>query len=69
MLENYTLVQQGFRILLQSLSGYIGKEMSHYFGNDWWSEVLQALDDQRDLPINGEYGKLVDSLDIARRIA
>ena len=65
MSENYTLVQQGFRILLQSLSGYIGREMSHHFGTDWWSEALQVLDDQRDLPISGEYGELVDSLDIA----
>lgn len=65
MLENYTLVQQGFRILLQSLSGYIGREMSHHFGGDWWSEVLQVLSDQRDLPMSGEYGSLVDSLDIA----
>lgn len=65
MSENYTLVQQGFHILLQSLSGYIGREMSHHFGNDWWSEVLQVLDDQRNLPIKGEYGELVDSLDIA----
>lgn len=65
MSENYTLVQQGFHILLQSLSGYIGREMSHHFGNGWWSEALQVLDDQRNLPINGEYGELVDSLDIA----
>ena len=65
MSENYTLVQQGLRILLQSLSGYIGREMSHHFGSGWWSEVLQVLNDQRDLPMNGEYGDLVDSLDVA----
>ncbi|MBM6914986.1 hypothetical protein H6B33_06170 [Gemmiger formicilis] len=65
MLENYTLVGQGFRILLKSLSGYIGKEMSQKFGERWWDEVLQALSDQKDLPSNGEYGELIDSLDIA----
>ena len=65
MSENYALVQQGLRILLQSLSGYIGREMSRHFGSDWWNEVLQVLNDQRDLPLRGEYGDLVDSLDIA----
>lgn len=55
MLENYTLVGQGFRVLLKSLSGYIGKEMSQRFGACWWDEVLQVLNDQRDLPVSGEY--------------
>lgn len=65
MLENYTLVGQGFRVLLKSLSGYIGKEMSQRFGACWWDEVLQILNDQRDLPVSGEYSELVDSLDVA----
>lgn len=65
MLENYTLVGQGFRLLLKSLSGYIGKEMSQRFGACWWDEVLQVLNDQRDLPASGEYSELVDSLDVA----
>lgn len=65
MLENYTLVGQGFRVLLKSLSGYIGKEMSQRFGACWWDEVLQVLNDQRDLPVSGEYSELVDSLDVA----
>lgn len=59
MLENYTLVGQGFRVLLKSLSGYIGKEMSQRFGACWWDEVLQVLNDQRDLPVSGEYSELV----------
>lgn len=65
MLENYTLVGQGFRVLLKSLSGYIGKEMSQRFGACWWDEVLQVLNDQRDLRVSGEYSELVDSLDVA----
>lgn len=65
MLENVELVNRGFHILLKSLSGYIGKELSRRFGACWWNEVLQTLSDQRDLPEGGEYGELIDSLDVA----
>lgn len=33
MLESVELVNRGFHILLKSLSGYVGKEMSKKFGN------------------------------------
>lgn len=67
--ENYELVQKGFRVLVSSLSGYIGQEFSRIFGDSWWGEILDALGDQRDLPDNGEsYGVYVDSLDIANCI-
>ncbi len=39
--------------------------MSQRFGACWWDEVLQVLNDQRDLPVSGEYSELVDSLDVA----
>lgn len=65
MQENYELVQRGFRVLLTSLSGYIGQELSHVYRNKWWDEILYTLGDQRDLPDYGSYGDLVDSLDIA----
>lgn len=65
MQENYELVQRGFRILLGSMSGFIGQEISRIHKNNWWNEVLDALYDQRDLPYAGDYGILVDSLDIA----
>ena len=68
MQENYELVQRGFRILLGSLSGYIGQEMHRVHRNRWWNVVLVTLSEQRDLPLNGEYGDLVDSLDIANCI-
>ena len=68
MQENYDLVQRGFRVLLNSLSGYIGQEMSRSYGEGWWREVLYVLSDQRDLPYDGSYGELVDSLDIANCI-
>ena len=65
MQENVELIQKGFRILLPQLSGYIGMEMSRVYGDIWWQEVLDALSDQRDLPESGEYGELLDSLDVA----
>lgn len=68
MQENYELVQKGFRILLTSMSGYIGQELNRVYGDDWWNEVLDTLNDQRDLPYTGEYGELIDSLDVANCI-
>lgn len=67
-LENYVLVQKGFRILVGSMSGYIAREMSRFYKKKWWEEILNTLNDQRDLPYDGDYGELVDSLDIANCI-
>lgn len=66
--DNYGLVQRGFRVLVSSMSGYIGLMFNRVYGDNWWGEVLYALSDQRDLPYNGDYGELVDSLDIANCI-
>lgn len=68
MQENFLLVQKGFRVLLGSMSGYIGQELSRKYGNRWWNEVLDALFDQRGLPYDGTYAELIDSLDIANCI-
>lgn len=64
MLENYELVQKGFRILHPLMAGYIGQEFSRVYKNSWWQEILEALSDQYDLPASGNYGDLVDSLDV-----
>ena len=68
MQENFELVQKGFRVLVSSMSGYIGMELNRVYKNNWWNEVLSVLYDQRDLPYNGSYGELVDSLDVANCI-
>lgn len=68
MQENYEYVQRGFRILVGSLSGFIGLEMSGIYHDQWWNEVLHTLSDQYDLPTCGSYGDLVDVLDIANCI-
>ena len=64
MQENYALVQQGFRILLSAMSGYIGQTMSKKYSYDWWREVLYSIPDPSNLPSTGNYSSLVDSLDI-----
>lgn len=68
MQENYELVQRGFRLLVSSMSGYIGRELSRVYQSNWWNEVLKTLWDQQNLPSYGDYGELVDSLDIANCI-
>lgn len=66
MQENYELVQKGFRILHPIMAGYIGQELNRVYHDDWWNEVLSTLGDKgRDLPDYGDYGKLIDSMDIA----
>lgn len=66
MQDNFELVQRGFRILVASLSGYIGQTMCKQYGDQWWNEIVDhILSHQRNLPKSGNYGDLVDSLDIA----
>ena len=69
MANNHMQVSQGFRILLGALAPYIARELRTEFGDDWWeAAVIGTLydDQKRDLPLSGEWAKLVDSLDIAR---
>jgi predicted AAA+ superfamily ATPase len=67
--KNYMQVSQGFRILLQAFAPYIARELGNEFGDNWWMDgVIDILydDQKRDLPLSGDWGILVDSLDIAR---
>lgn len=65
MQENYELVQRGFRILVASMSSYIGQTLHRIYKDKWWNRVCLMLNDQRDLPDYDDYGDLVDSLDVA----
>lgn len=66
MSENLEYVQKGFRILHPLMAGYIAQEMSREYKDNWWQEVLSSIGDQGwDLPSSGEWGELVDSLDVA----
>lgn len=64
MLENYELVQKGFRVLHPLMAGFIGQEFSRVYKDGWWQEILDALSDQYGLPESGDYGELIDSLDV-----
>ena len=65
MQENYELVQRGFRILVGSMSSYIGQTLNKTYKDDWWNELLSTLQYPKDLPVSGTYSELVDSLDTA----
>ena len=66
MAENLEYVQKGFRILHPMMAAYIAQEMSREYKDGWWQEVLSSLGEQGwDLPSSGEWGDLVDSLDVA----
>lgn len=63
---NLELVQRGFQLLHPLLAGYVCQELNREYGAMWWQEVLRTLNDQvQDLPDDGDYATLVDSLDIA----
>ena len=63
---NLELVQKGFHILHPWLAGYICQELQRESGEQWWSDVLMTLSEHaQELPDEGDYATLVDSLDIA----
>ena len=69
MAGNYAFVQDGFRVLLDSMAPYIARELKNEFYDDWWEMGVTDLlreEQKRDLPLGGDWAKLVDSLDIAR---
>jgi len=69
--NNHVQVSKGFRTLLGALAPYVARELGIEFGDEWWKEaVIDTLyeDQKRDLPDSGEWGELVDSLDIARAL-
>lgn len=69
MQEYVEYVQKGFRILHPLLAGFVGAEMCSAYKAEWWDEVLYILSNHQDeLPSDGDYGELVDSLDIANCI-
>ena len=39
MSENYTKVQQAFRVLHPLLAGYICQEMRREYQDNWWQET------------------------------
>jgi predicted AAA+ superfamily ATPase len=69
MENNHATVSQGFRYLLSGFAPYIARELEVEFGSDWWNvAIMDKLyeEQKRDLPESGDWGTLVDSLDIQR---
>jgi len=69
MSDNHTFVTEGFRILRDALSLYIGRELEIEFGKDWWGQaVVNTLDDKqrRGLPATGKPDHLLGMMDIAQ---
>ena len=65
MAENIDYVQKGFRILQPVMAAYLAQEMSREYKSGWWDEVLGSLGEQSwDLPSGGDWGDLVDALDV-----
>lgn len=68
-MENSKIMSSGFSILRDTLAPYIGRELSLEYGsNIWWREgVMKILRDEqkRNLPDDGDFAVLTDSLDIA----
>lgn len=64
--ENYEYVQKGLRIFQPLLAGFVSMKLNKEYRNNWWQKVRLTLDDHIDeLPVDGEYGDLMDSLDLA----
>jgi len=66
-MKNYELVNRGLALLRDSLAPYIAREVMIDYGENWWSDAIvdKLYDHQkRDLPSVGDWGELVDSLDI-----
>ncbi|AKM18157.1 Protein of uncharacterised function (DUF499) [[Flavobacterium] thermophilum] len=69
MLDNYQLVTKGFQLLTEILAPYVCQQLQAEYRSNWWYEgVIQKLHDvqKRDLPDDGDFSTLVDSLDAAR---
>ena len=67
--KNNDLLNRGFDYLLEALVPYVMRELTQAYGGDFWRvAVLDRLydDQKRDLPLDGNYATLADSLDIAK---
>lgn len=68
-MENRAIIDKAFTVLRDSLAAYIAQELSPAYGSKiWWREgvINRLYDDQkRNLPLEGDYATLTDSLDIA----
>ena len=69
MNENYEYVQKGLRIFHPLFAGFVCMKLHKEYKEQWWGIVLTTLSDHvSELPSDGTYAELMDSLDIANCI-
>lgn len=67
-MKNKAVIDHGFESLLVGFAPYVARELQITYGPNWWRDaVLDRLYDDRkqNLPYGGDWGTLVDSMDIA----
>lgn len=68
-MDNNDILARGFKLLRAPLVNYVCSELKDHYGDSWWMEgVFNVLSDAqtRDLPDSGDYGDLVNCLDVRR---
>ncbi len=69
MRENYEYVQKGLRIFHPLFAGFVCMKLHKEYQEQWWGTVLTILHDHvSELPSDGTYAELMDSLDVANCI-
>lgn len=67
-MNNYAIVSRGFQIVTTYLAPYVCKQLKDHCGDNWWNNgVLKILKNRTmtELPKEGDYQTLVNSLDAA----
>ena len=68
-MKNLAIISEGFKTLRRLLAEYIGRELALVYGDNlWWDEgVMNILreEQRRNLPPNGDFLTLTNSLDIS----
>lgn len=68
-MKNHSIISQAFKEVRDVLAPYIAQTMQKVYRHDWWQNGVMSVlyeDQKRDLPEDGSYSELVDSLDIQR---
>ena len=67
-MDNYELITKGFRIVRDSMVGYIAHELIVEYGQSWWETAVYGRlyeEQRRNLPATGDFATVTDSLDLA----
>ena len=70
-MDNNTLINNGFDILLKALVPFEVQEFVKAYGQDWWQLGVYGKlfeDQRRDMPESGQLKELVSSIDMAKAL-